>query len=131
MFLGFNQSSVNILGDNKWAGISAQPVGKKKVLAVADGDIIMTDNPAQIASSKATVEESTKADIFLDMDNDQKYMQLKDDFENEFSNDIYTYPLTVERDPHLLNAYKIKFDYTKKGVNLISDENEVAFIEHG
>ena len=39
------------------------------------------------------------------------------------------YPPTVERAVHLLNTYKIKFDYTKKGVNIMSDEEEVTFIE--
>ena len=47
----------------------------------------------------------------------------------DFSKGTYNYPPTVERAVHLLKKYKIKFEYSKKGANLISDEEEVAFIE--
>ena len=51
--------------------------------------------------------------------------------EKEFSKGTDNYPPTVERSIHLLNAHKINFEYTKKGVNLMSDEEEVEFIEFG
>ena len=37
----------------------------------------------------------------------------------------------MESAVQLLNTYKIKFEYTNKGVNLMSDEEYVALIEHG
>ena len=49
--------------------------------------------------------------------------------ENDLSKGTGNYPTTVECAVNLLNTYKIKFDYTKKGVNIMSDEEEVAFIE--
>ena len=42
--------------------------------------------------------------------------------DNDFSRGTDNYPPTVERAVYLLNTYKIKFEYTKKGVNLMSDE---------
>ena len=97
------------------------------------GDVLGAANPAHIESSKAAVAESKKAAIFLDRVKGHKYKQLKDDLENKFSKDIDNYPptVTVERTIHLLNTYKIKFDYIKKGVYIMSNEEEVAFIERG
>ena len=37
----------------------------------------------------------------------------------------------MEHAIHLLNTYKINFEYTNKGVNIMYNEEEMAFIEHG
>ena len=104
-------------------------LAKNGVVTIAEGYFLGEDITAQISSAKATVPESTKADMLLDMKYGQKYNHLKDDLRKEFSNLLDKYPLTVERAIHLFNTYKIKFDYTKKGVNLNSNEEEVAFKE--
>ena len=69
-----------------------------------------------------------KADILLYGANGQKYKKLRYDLGNDFSKGKENYPPTVERAIHLLNTYKIKFEYTKKGVNTVSDDEEVASI---
>ena len=92
------------------------------VVVGADGDVLGAANPAQIAVAKATIVDSTKVAIFLYGANGHKYKQLKNDLENELSKGKVNYPPIVEPFVHFLNTYKIKFECTKKGVNLMSDD---------
>ena len=101
------------------------------VVEGANRDFLRAYNPEHIAAAKSNVVKIMKAGIFLDSANGHKYKQLKNDLENDFYKCKDNYPPTTERAVHLLNTYKLKFEYTKKGVNLVSDEEEVAFIERG
>ena len=92
------------------------------VVAVSGGDVIGVDDPAQIAAAKATAEEITKASIFLDGANGKKYNYINNDMENDLYKGTDNYPTIAERTVHLLNTSKIKFEYTKKGVNIMYDE---------
>ena len=79
------------------------------VVLGADGDVLGAGNPAQIVASKSTVSDIMKVSIFLYRVNGQKYKQIRDGLENEFSKETDNYPTTVEHAVHLLNTYKIKF----------------------
>ena len=77
-------------------GLVLRQLVKNGVVAGANGDVLGASNPAHITSDNPTVINNTKADIFLDRENGQKYKQLKDDLENDFSKGIDNYPPTVE-----------------------------------
>ena len=111
-------------------GLVLRQLATNGVVTGADGDVLGAANTAHIAAYKITVIEITKVAIFLDRSNGQKYKNIKDDLEKDLSKGRDNYPLTVEHAVHLLNTYKIKFDI-KNGVNLMSNEDEVAFIERG
>ena len=97
-------------------------LARNGVVSGADGDVLGAANPAQIAVAKATIVDSMKVAIFLYGANGHKYKQLKNDLENELSKGKVNYPPIVETFVHFLNTYKIKFECTKKGVNLMSDD---------
>ena len=112
-------------------GLVIRQLATNGVVLGTGEDVLRASNPAQIATDKATIADRMKAAILLDEANEQKYNHIKDDLDNDFSKGTGNYPTTMERSVNPLNTHKIKFDYTKKGVNLMSDEEEVAFIERG
>ena len=79
-------------------------LAKNGVVAGADRYVIGAANPVQIEEAKATVAESTKAAILMYGENKQKYKQIKDDLDNNFSKGTEKYPTTVKRTVHLLNT---------------------------
>ena len=111
-------------------GLLLHQLATNRFVAGADGDFLGADNLVQIAAAKATVPETMKVAIFLDGSNLEKYKNLKNDLENDFSKGTDNYPPTLERAVRLLKKYNC-FLYTKQGVNLMPNEEVVAFIENG
>ena len=62
-------------------GLLLRQFSTNGVVVGAYGDVLGASNPAQIATAKTTISESTKAAILLDRLNEQKYKHIKDNSE--------------------------------------------------